>query len=103
MNLYQELKELGACSVALAWAEGKSAEQAFKQCDNVHWLLWLLEVFDHEELAEELRYDSFEVCGGGHPSRNADRADYVRADPRAREAFRAMGVRLEEPKQEVCE
>lgn len=40
MELNQRLIELGACEEARKWAKGKTARQAWEQCERGDWLLW---------------------------------------------------------------
>lgn len=39
--LSELLSELGACSSAMRWQEGKGIERAVAECPNADWLLWL--------------------------------------------------------------
>lgn len=44
MNAYtlaRTLTQLGACSEARTWANGKSLAQAWQECPRGDWLLWL--------------------------------------------------------------
>src|SRR5262245_35150456 len=38
----EKLESLKACSDARNWAKGKSLTEAWDQCENPRWMLWLL-------------------------------------------------------------
>jgi hypothetical protein len=38
----EKLKELNACSDAIAWATGKSLTKAWQECHRPDWMMWLL-------------------------------------------------------------
>lgn len=40
MTLQEHLKSIGACEEARVWAEGKTAKEAWEQCERVDWLFW---------------------------------------------------------------
>ena len=46
-TLQTALKALGACADAREWAAGKTYAEAWAQCTNPKWLLWLLQSSDH--------------------------------------------------------
>ena len=41
MKFKERLKSIGACEIALEWVGGRTAKQAWRECPNPHWMLWL--------------------------------------------------------------
>ena len=39
---YKQLESINACSEAVAWAKGKSAQKAWDTCTRGDWMIWLL-------------------------------------------------------------
>lgn len=49
----QHLNNLGACSEAIIWADGKSWQEVYDTCHRGDWLLWLYrksKVYDYQKL-----------------------------------------------------
>ena len=41
MNFAEKLRRMGACGEAIAWVGERTLEQAWAECKNPHWMLWL--------------------------------------------------------------
>ena len=42
MNVKAQLKQMNACSDAIDWIGARTIEQAWNECHNINWMLWLL-------------------------------------------------------------
>jgi hypothetical protein len=42
VTLREQLEELGACLEGIEWIEDRSLQQAWAECWNGHWMIWLV-------------------------------------------------------------
>lgn len=77
-QLQKFLEENEACESARRWATGKSLREAWEQCSECHWLVWLRVTldrsFDCKSFYKAMREAGFRVL----EKPETERADYVR-------------------------
>lgn len=61
-ELKNYLIERGACETSIKYCENKSSEQAWDECQDPEWMLWVLDYSKHEHTERELRLIAVEFA-----------------------------------------
>lgn len=56
------LEDHGACRTAREWAYRRSAWQAWLECNNLSWLIWLVRIVTNDAPDARLRFGAWGFC-----------------------------------------
>lgn len=93
-ELKSHMQRGNACEDATEWVGDRTPEQAFTDCPNPYWLLWALVQAGNQPLGISMLTEAMALYGCGEETYQAW-CDYIRRQPKVREAFRSIGVNLD--------